>query len=124
MLDTCIKVPRVREQLRSGPAGPYIDGFAEHLYELGYRWSAEKFLCVAAHLTRWAPKEALCAIGMCERPFDVSSRPLASTRALVKLGHSYIRFVTPSRFALWNNAPTVGGRFSPPDNLIALLKAR
>jgi len=77
MLDTCIKVPRVREQLRSGPAEPYIDGFAEHLYELGYRWSVEKFLCVAAHLTRWAQDEGISVHQLSEdllEPFELHLR--------------------------------------------------
>jgi integrase/recombinase XerD len=59
MLEAYIKVPEFREKLGCGAAGQYIEGFAKHLFELGYScsaWCARQFLYGAAHLTDWAQR--------------------------------------------------------------------
>ncbi len=69
MLEAYIKVPEFRERLCSGAAGQYIDGFARHLYELGYNcsaWCGRKFLYAASHLTTWAQGEGIAANGLSE----------------------------------------------------------
>lgn len=54
MLETFIK-PRFVKKLRSGPAGPYIEGFAKYLCEASYNhWTGRDFLYAAAHLVGWA----------------------------------------------------------------------
>lgn len=43
------------EQLRNGPAGPYIDGFADALWEAGYaEITARRHIRAAQHLIHWA----------------------------------------------------------------------
>ena len=38
MLDTYFKAPFTLKRLRSGPSGPFIDGFAGSLKTAGYSW--------------------------------------------------------------------------------------
>lgn len=46
------------EQLRSGPAGPYIDGFADALWEAGYaEITARRHIRAAQHLIHWAESQ-------------------------------------------------------------------
>lgn len=50
MLETFFATPSAHRRLRSGPAGPHIDGFALHLKEEGYGCStAVRYLRAAAH---------------------------------------------------------------------------
>ena len=56
MLEAYVKVPEFREKLCSGAAGQYIDGFARHLYELGYScsaWCGRKFPAEAVQWNPW-----------------------------------------------------------------------
>ena len=54
MLATYFKHPHTLQQLRSGPAGPYLDGFADLLHAEGFSWwTARRHLAGAAHLGVW-----------------------------------------------------------------------
>jgi site-specific recombinase XerD len=54
MLSIYFESPFTLERLRSGPSGPYLDGFAHSLHVAGYsQGAAQKFLRVAAHLGVW-----------------------------------------------------------------------
>jgi hypothetical protein len=51
MLETYFSAPKMLEHLRSGPSGPYIDGFAALLRRDGYSsGTAVRYLRAAAHL--------------------------------------------------------------------------
>jgi site-specific recombinase XerD len=51
MLDTYFSAPKMRAHLRSGPSGPYLDGFAAALERQGYSAdTAVRYLRAAAHL--------------------------------------------------------------------------
>lgn len=51
MLETYFSAPKMLEHLRSGPSGPYLDGFAAMLERKGYRHAtAVRYLRAAAHL--------------------------------------------------------------------------
>lgn len=51
MLEQFYSAPKTLARLRTGPSGPYIDGFADYLVEAGYTSSsAVRYLRVAAHL--------------------------------------------------------------------------
>jgi hypothetical protein len=55
MLENYFEKPFVLDRLRSGPSGPYIDGFAQLLDRQGYSWwTAQGFLRAAAHLGQFA----------------------------------------------------------------------
>jgi site-specific recombinase XerD len=50
MLDMYLKTPKTIQRLRSGPLGPYMDGFAATLKERGYSYTtASKYLRSASH---------------------------------------------------------------------------
>lgn len=54
MLETFFVTPSTLKRLRSGPAGPYLDGFARRLTDEGYGGStAGRYLRAAAHLGRF-----------------------------------------------------------------------
>lgn len=54
MLETYFEAPATLKRLRSGPTGPFIDGFAAALQEASYtRWTARGYLRAAAHLGIW-----------------------------------------------------------------------
>ena len=54
MLSNYFEDPRTLEQLGSGPAGSYIDGFANHLHFDGYAaGTARRYLRAAVHLGLW-----------------------------------------------------------------------
>lgn len=54
MLATYFKNPHTLKQLRSGPAGPYLDGFAALLHAEGFSWwTARRHLAGAGHLGVW-----------------------------------------------------------------------
>lgn len=55
MLTVYFKSPFTLERLRSGPSGPYLDGFAHKLHLAGYsQGAAQRLLRAAAHLGVWA----------------------------------------------------------------------
>jgi len=54
MLTIYFKSPFTLERLRSGPSGPYLDGFAHKLHLAGYSQAgAQRLLRAAAHLGVW-----------------------------------------------------------------------
>ena len=54
MLTIYFKSPFTLERLRSGPSGPYLDGFAHKLHLAGYsQGAAQRLLRAAAHLGGW-----------------------------------------------------------------------
>jgi len=54
MLETYFEAAHVLRRLRSGPTGPYTDGYAEKLRVAGYRRvTARGYLGVAGHLGVW-----------------------------------------------------------------------
>ncbi|MBU2034004.1 MAG: integrase, partial [Alphaproteobacteria bacterium] len=51
MLETYFSAPKMLELLRSGPCGPYLDGFATALERQGYAAeTAVRYLRAAAHI--------------------------------------------------------------------------
>ena len=58
MLETYFSVPKMRAHLRSGPSGPYLDGFAAALERQGYSAdTAVRYLWAAAHLGHVVARE-------------------------------------------------------------------
>ena len=54
MLSTYFEDSRTLEKLSSGPASPYLDGFANHLHLDGYAsGTARRYLRTAVHLCLW-----------------------------------------------------------------------
>jgi site-specific recombinase XerD len=54
MLTIYFKSPFTLERLRSGPSGPYLDGFAHKLHLAGYsQGGAQRLIRAAAHLGAW-----------------------------------------------------------------------
>src|SRR5271157_2708840 len=59
MLETYFSAPKMRSHLRSGPSGPYLDGFAAALERQGYSAdTAIRYLRAAAHLGHVAVRQA------------------------------------------------------------------
>ncbi len=59
MLETYFEAPSTLKRLRLGPAGRFIDGFAQSLKEKGYSWwTSRRYLRSAAHLGRFVEVEA------------------------------------------------------------------
>lgn len=57
MLERCFKNPLTLHRLRAGPAGPFLDGFAESLYAEGYSSETSgSYLGAADHLGQWAAR--------------------------------------------------------------------
>ena len=58
MLENYFEAAATLTRLRSGPPGPFIDGFAASLHEAGYRrWTARGYLRAAAHLGVWMQRK-------------------------------------------------------------------
>ncbi len=58
MLDKYFESPFTLEQLRHGPSGPLLDGFARSLHEDGYsRLTARTYLRAAYHLGHFLRSE-------------------------------------------------------------------
>ena len=61
MLDFYFEAPFTLKRLRSGPSGPFIDGFAGSLKTAGYSWwTARVFLRSAAHIGLYAEVQGRC----------------------------------------------------------------
>ena len=68
MLETYFSAPKTLRRLRSGPSGPYIDGFADALENQGYsKASAIRYLRNAAHLGQFLQRNGddLAALDAC-----------------------------------------------------------
>ena len=60
MLKDFFRSPRMLGRLRSGPAGPFLEGFAAKLESGGYsRLTTRAHLSAAAHLCHWAASKRL-----------------------------------------------------------------
>ena len=60
MLKDLFRSPRMLGRLRSGPAGPFLEGFAAELESGGYsRLTTRAHLSAAAHLCHWAASKGL-----------------------------------------------------------------
>lgn len=60
MLDKYFRSPFTLEQLRNGPSGSLLGGFAGSLYEDGYSWlTARSYLRAAHHLGHFLRSEGL-----------------------------------------------------------------
>jgi len=60
MLTDCYKAPYMMERLRSGPAGPYLDGFTDWLSARGYKRSVIHFyVCGADKFSAWLQAKKL-----------------------------------------------------------------
>ena len=65
MLDKYLESPFSLEQLRNGPSGPWLDGFARSLHEDGYSWwTAQTYLRAANHFGHFLKRKhvALAAV--------------------------------------------------------------
>lgn len=59
MLDHCFKNPFTLRRLRGGPAGPFLDGFAEALLAQGYTpETSGSYLYAADHLIEWVARRS------------------------------------------------------------------
>ena len=74
MISDYFKAPQALERMRSGCAGPHVDGFARALAEAGYSpHTIRGYVRAAVHLGRWADRRGI-AIGC---------RSLATTKICV-----------------------------------------
>jgi hypothetical protein len=57
MLEKYFQLPFTRKQLRNGPSGPWIEGFARFLHDNGNSWwTARTYLRAAHHLGHFLNK--------------------------------------------------------------------
>jgi len=76
MLETYFSAPKTLRRLRSGPSGPYIDGFADALENQGYsKASAIRYLRNAAHLGQFLQRNGddLAALDACSLQASVAT---------------------------------------------------
>ncbi len=60
MLERCFKNPLSLHRLRGGPAGPFLDGFAESRCAKGYSSETSgSYLHAADHLGQWAAQRGV-----------------------------------------------------------------
>jgi site-specific recombinase XerD len=65
MLDNYFESPFTLEQLRHGPSGPLLDGFARSLHEEGYSWwTGRTYLRAAHHLGYFLQSEDIALVGL------------------------------------------------------------
>ncbi len=79
MLETYVSRPEVRERLRSGSAGQYLESFAEYLARLRYRQgSRQNRLYAAWHFTNWAENDGVVVTALDELALERFQRHLSS----------------------------------------------
>jgi site-specific recombinase XerD len=67
MLERYFKNPCTLQRLRSGPAGPFLDGFAESMCTGGCSSkTSASYLCAADHLGRWATRRGVAIVDLDE----------------------------------------------------------
>jgi hypothetical protein len=87
MLEGFISRPEVREQLRSGPAGPYLESFAEYLARLRYREvTFRNRLYAAWHFTSWAENVGVVVTALDELALESFQRHLSSCHCVAPYG--------------------------------------
>ncbi len=58
VLEIYFETPYTLNRLRSGPSGPYVDGFSQRLSDVGYGWhTSRRHLRAASHLGRFVELE-------------------------------------------------------------------
>ncbi len=78
-LEAFVSRPEVRERLRSGPAGQYLESFAEYLARLRYRQqSGRSRLYAAWHFTSWAENDGVVVTALDELALEGFQRHLSS----------------------------------------------
>ena len=106
MLDMYLKMPKTIQRLRSGPSGPYMDGFAAALKERGYSYTtASKYLRSASHLGWFVQRrkgtvdsisdETLvafcCHLTRCQCPLRYGGKAIHHTQYGAKLFVTFLR---------------------------------
>ncbi len=67
MIERCFESPFTLRRLAEGPAGPFLDGFAEALFAEGYSPDAcGRHLCAASHLGEWAARRGITVANLDE----------------------------------------------------------
>jgi site-specific recombinase XerD len=87
VLDRCFSNPSTLHYLRSGPTGPFLDGFAEALLAQGYSSDTTgRFLYAADHLVRWVMRRGDAIADLDETLLDHFVRHLPKCRCRVRHG--------------------------------------
>ena len=77
MLEKYFEAAATLARLRSGPTGPFINGFANSLSEAGYsRWTSRGYLRAAAHLGAWMAREGIGVATLGEEALEDFARHL------------------------------------------------
>jgi len=94
MIDSFYSAPRTLKRYRSGPLGPYLDGFASVLVERGYAWkTGRRYLVLLRELSEW-----LEGLGLSVEAVDEPR--LAQFLAQAVEGREYIQRGTASALGL------------------------
>ena len=81
MLDQYFESPFTLEQLRNGPSGPLLGGFARSLHEDGYSWwTARTYLRAAHHLGHFLQSEGIALVALQPDTIAVFRRHLKHCR--------------------------------------------
>ena len=81
MLDKYFRSPFTLEQLRNGPSGSLLGGFAGSLYEDGYSWlTARSYLRAAHHLGHFLRSEGIALVAVQPDTIDVFRHHLDDCR--------------------------------------------
>jgi site-specific recombinase XerD len=95
MLERCFKKPATLYRLRGGPAGPFLDGFAESMCAGGYSsGTSGSYLQAADHLGQWAARRGVAIADLDE---DLLARfvrhlPRCRCRGGKRGGHKRVPF--------------------------------
>jgi len=82
MLDDYLSSPWRLLQLRSGPSGPFLDGFAAALFSDGRRINAMRYINTAAHVGVWARRHGIAIADVDETVIERFERHLAQCRCV------------------------------------------
>ena len=129
MLESYFKKRFAISRLRSGHAGPYVDGFAKHLRDLGYAFDpGQEYVRAAGHLCDWLKarrvsisdldEDALAGFRKHLAPCTCYGRKRRSHRAPItgsKLFLGYLRSIAVVR----STAPLIPKKPEPPALLTA-----
>ncbi len=95
MLERYFKQPRTLHCLRSGPAGPFLDGFAESMCAGGYSSkTSASYLSAADHLCQWARRHGVAIAALDEELLArfVRHLPRCRCRGHRRAGHKRVPF--------------------------------
>ena len=103
MLERCFKNPLTLRALRGGPAGPFLDGFAESMCAAGYAPDTSgSYLQAADHLGQWAAQRRVVIADLDEELLARFVRHLPRCRCRGKRGghkrvpfrvHAFLRYL-------------------------------